>query len=35
MKYPNTPSSPSYQGTFIFGVDLVNEMGENATEDNF
>ena len=35
LKYPNTPNSPSYQGTFIFGVDLVNEMGENETEDNF
>ena len=28
------PSSPVYQGTFIFGVDLVNEMGENL-EDGF
>jgi hypothetical protein len=35
MRYPNTPNSPSYQGTFIMGVDLVNEMGENSTEDNF
>jgi hypothetical protein len=35
LKYPNTPNSPSYQGTFIFGVDLVNEMGENGTEDDF
>ena len=34
LKYPNTPGSPSYQGTFIFGVDLVNEMGENL-EDGF
>jgi len=33
MKYPNTPGSPSYQGTFIMGVDLVNEMGEENTED--
>ena len=32
LKYPNSPSSPSYQGTFIFGVDLVDEMGENETE---
>ena len=35
MRYPNTPNSPSYQGTFIFGVDIINEMGENATNDNF
>jgi len=35
LKYPNTPNSPSYQGTFIFGVDLVNDLGENDTEDNF
>jgi len=34
LKYPNTPGSPSYQGTFIFGVDLINEMGENL-EDGF
>jgi len=32
LKYPNSPSSPSYQGTFIFGVDLVDEMGENETD---
>jgi hypothetical protein len=35
LKYPNSPGSPMYQGTFIFGVDLVNEMGENGTEDDF
>jgi hypothetical protein len=35
MRYPNIPNSPSYQGTFIFGVDLIDEMGENETEDNF
>ncbi len=29
LKYPNSPNSPYYQGTFIFGVDLVNEMGES------
>jgi len=28
MRYPNLPNSPNYQGTFILGVDLVNEMGE-------
>jgi hypothetical protein len=32
LKYPNNPNSPFYQGTFIFGVDLVNEMGENEEE---
>lgn len=32
LKYPNEPNSPSYQGTFIFGVDIVNEMGENVEE---
>jgi hypothetical protein len=32
LKYPNTPNAPSYQGTFIFGVDLVNEMGEEQDE---
>ena len=36
MKYPNTPDSPSYTGTFIFGVDILNEMGdeENDFENN-
>jgi hypothetical protein len=33
LKYPNNPNSPSYQGTFIFGVDLINEMGENQEEE--
>ena len=33
MKYPNSPNSPSYQGTFIFGVDIINEMGENLEDD--
>ena len=32
LKYPNEPNNPSYQGTFIFGVDIVNEMGENVEE---
>jgi hypothetical protein len=32
LKYPNEPNSPSYQGTFIFGVDIINEMGENLDE---
>ncbi len=35
LRYPNTPNSPSYQGTFIMGVDLVNEMGEENTDDIF
>jgi hypothetical protein len=34
MKYPKNPNSPSYQGTFIFGIDLVNEMGDSV-EDEF
>jgi hypothetical protein len=33
LKYPNNPNSPSYQGTFIFGVDIINEMGENQEEE--
>ena len=32
LKYPNTPSGKTYQGSFIFGIDLVNEMGENEDE---
>jgi hypothetical protein len=35
MRYPNTPNSPSYQGNFIMGVDLINEMGEENTDDLF
>jgi hypothetical protein len=37
MKYPNTPNARTYQGAFIFGIDLVNEMGdnENNMEDDF
>jgi hypothetical protein len=34
LKYPNNPNSPNYQGTFIFGIDLVSEMGETE-EDIF
>ena len=34
LKYPNTPNSPSYQGNFIFGVDLVSETGLEL-EDGF
>ena len=32
LKYPNEPNSPSYQGTFIFGVDLVNEIAGDLDE---
>ena len=34
-RYPNTPGSPMYQGTFIFGIDIINEMGESGMEDGF
>jgi hypothetical protein len=29
MKYPNTPGARTYQGNFIFGLDLVNEIEES------
>jgi hypothetical protein len=37
MKYPNIPNARTYQGSFIFGIDLINEMGdtENNLEDDF
>jgi len=35
MKYPNIPNAKTYQGSFIFGVDLVNDMGEAQEEDQF
>ena len=35
MKYPNTPNAPIYQGTFIFGVNVIDEMGESGLEDDF
>jgi cytochrome c peroxidase len=35
MRYPNTPNSPNYQGTFIFGLDIVDESGQEDLEDNF
>lgn len=34
MKYPNLPNAKTYQGSFIFGVDLVNELGDSP-EDEF
>jgi hypothetical protein len=34
MKYPNTLNGKTYQGSFIFGVDLINEMGEE-NDDQF
>ena len=33
LKYPNKENSPFFQGTFIFGVDLISEMGENENEE--
>ena len=33
LKYPNTPSGRMYTGTFIFGIDLINETEE--IEDDF
>jgi hypothetical protein len=33
MKYPNIPNAPFYQGTFIYGLDLINEMGSNLEND--
>jgi hypothetical protein len=37
MKYPNDHNGRIYQGSFIFGIDLVNESGEstNNIEDEF
>jgi hypothetical protein len=32
MRYPNNQNAPMYQGTFIMGIDLINEMGE-STDD--
>ena len=34
-RYPNAEGSPLYQGTFIFGIDIINEMGESQMEDGF
>jgi len=36
MKYPNSPTGRNYQGTFIFGVDLINDSDESPEmEDSF
>jgi hypothetical protein len=35
MKYPNIPNAKTYQGSFIFGVDLINDMGETADDEQF
>jgi hypothetical protein len=37
MKYPNDHNGRIYQGSFIFGIDLVNESGESTKniEDEF
>jgi len=33
MKYPNTQTARTYQGSFIFGVDLINDSGENPDDE--
>ena len=36
LKYPTTLNGRLYQGSFIFGIDLVNEMGDdNSSLDDF
>jgi hypothetical protein len=35
MKYPNNTTGKIYQGSFIFGLDIVNESGTENTEDDF
>jgi hypothetical protein len=38
MKYPDNSTGRIYQGSFIFGIDLINEMGDpsgNNIEDEF
>jgi hypothetical protein len=35
MKYPNNPQGKTYHGAFIFGLDLINEVGIENTEDEF
>ena len=32
LRYPNTPSAPSYHGVFIFGVDIIDDFGEEQSE---
>ena len=34
LKYPNNADGRPYQGTFILGVDLVNELGENDDQES-
>ena len=35
LKYPNTPSGRTYHGSFIYGIDLVNETENEQNEDEF
>ena len=35
LKYPNSSSGRIYQGSFIFGIDIVSETGESNVEDEF
>lgn len=35
LKYPNSPGGKTYQGTFIFGLDIINDSGEDNLEDDF
>ena len=35
MKYPNNANGKTWSGTFIFGVDIINEMEETKLEDHF
>ena len=35
LKYPNTASGRLFQGTFIFGVDVINEMDETNLGEDF
>ena len=34
LKYPNTPSGRMYQGSFIYGIDLLNDT-ENENDEEF
>jgi len=33
LKYPNNASGRLYQGSFIYGIDLINESGEEETDE--
>ena len=35
MKYPNKHTATTYQGTFIMGIDLINELEESNLDDDF